>query len=147
LDGQKIGTLTGDDLEEALWAMSAVDRFVWVPAAEGGCYWPVERDEYYSDAIVGFSLTTRYAPGILNRKGSRPEPFEFDPQDILDILENVHAWWPDAKALLWSVLLMRKRQNDIPKTALHYWKDRLWWASLCYLPYPKSASLGSVCGP
>ena len=121
LDGQKIETLTGDELEEALWNMGAVDRFAWVPTAngehenkevqimfrregEGGCSWPVERDEDYSDAIVGFALTTRYAPGILTRKGSRPEPFEFDPQDILDILESVHAWWPDAKALLWSVL-------------------------------------------
>jgi hypothetical protein len=59
--------------------------------SEGGCDWPVPRDEAYTDAIVGFALTSRYRPAILDKghEHGRPEPFEFNPQDILDILEQV----------------------------------------------------------
>lgn len=73
--------------------------------AEGGAIFPVPKDEEYTDACVAFSLTQRYRGAVLDfahDKGGRPEPFEFDPQDILDILAQVHEWWPEAKALIWT---------------------------------------------
>ena len=120
---QKLGrhdldALDADELEEELWEEPSVKKELWVPEgsesvkqeitiyfqreSEGGSDWPVPRDEAYTDAIVGFALTSRYRPAILDKghEHGRPEPFEFNPQDILDILEQVHAWWPEAKALL-----------------------------------------------
>jgi hypothetical protein len=74
--------------------------------AEGGTEFP-SRDDYgeYTDAAVYFSLTSRYRGAVLDAKhehGGRPEPFEFDPQDILDILIQVRKWWPEAQALIWT---------------------------------------------
>jgi hypothetical protein len=70
---------------------------------EGGVRWPVDKNEDYTDALIGFPLTSRYVAGLLNTKESRPEPFVFDPLEVYDILTQVRAWWPQAQAMLWDV--------------------------------------------
>jgi len=78
---------------------------------EGGAEFPTlkmygDDDLSYTDACVFFSLTSRYRGAVLDAKherGGRPEPFEFDPQDIVDILAQVRVWWPEAKAMIWTI--------------------------------------------
>ena len=70
---------------------------------EGGMRFP--NNEVYSDALVGFQITSRYSPAVIDSwcgTGGRPEPFEFDPQDLVDILKQVREWWPDAKCIIWT---------------------------------------------
>jgi hypothetical protein len=54
--------------------------------SEGGCPFPVPKSEPYTDAIVGFDLTARYSPALLDEghKTGRPEPFCFDPLEVAD---------------------------------------------------------------
>lgn len=57
------------------------------------------------DAMVGFGLTSRYKGSILDKdcENGQTEPFEFDPSDITEILSQVRKWWPEAKAIIWTV--------------------------------------------
>jgi hypothetical protein len=71
---------------------------------EGGSKFP-PNDPSYTDAMIGFELTSRYAPAILDQgyEYGRPEPFVFDPLDIADILQQVRKWWPEAQAIIWDI--------------------------------------------
>lgn len=71
---------------------------------EGGCEFPVGIEEKYTDAIVGFELTSRYKGAILDAKepNGRPEPFVFDPNDCAAILKQVREWWPAARLMIWD---------------------------------------------
>ena len=119
---QKLGChtleyLNDEELEEELWNDPKFDRYAFHKGenieveirfrreCEGGCPWPVPRTDDYSDAIIGFALTSRYAPAILDKGHShgRSEPFEFEPHDICEILDKVREWWPEAKAIIWDV--------------------------------------------
>lgn len=72
--------------------------------AEGGCPFPMPKSEPYTDAIVGFYLTARYSPALLDEghKHGRPEPFCFDPLEVADLLKQVREWWPEAQAIIWD---------------------------------------------
>ena len=79
-------------------------EIVFSKEEEGGSRFPVRRSEEYTDAIVGFGLTSRYSPALLDQghKHGRPEPFCFKPQEIIDILAQVHEWWPEAEVMIWD---------------------------------------------
>jgi hypothetical protein len=115
-DNHELESFEGEDLEEELYettlkrtilhkGMSKEVEIFFRQECEGGQEWPVRRTEAYSDAIVGFALTSRYLPAILDEGHvhGRPEPFEFDAHEICGILESVHEWWPEAKAMIWGV--------------------------------------------
>jgi hypothetical protein len=54
---------------------------------------------------VGFHLTDRYKGSVLDADSphGRESLFVFDPQDLLDLLAQVHTWWPEAKVFLWDI--------------------------------------------
>jgi hypothetical protein len=67
---------------------------------------PIPTDEPYTDAAVAFHLTQRYRGEILDhehQEGGRPEPFDFDPEDLVSILKQVREWWPKAQVMIWTV--------------------------------------------
>lgn len=72
--------------------------------SEGGSQWPDQVIDYedYTDALVGFEITSRYAEGILNHNGSRPEPFRLDLEGIIDIRDQVRKFWPEAQIYVWN---------------------------------------------
>jgi hypothetical protein len=106
------------EIQEAIWDMETkLERTIvhkgvtyevqieFRHEGEGGALFPVPKDEEYTDACVYFSLTQRYRGAVLDfahEKGGRPEPFEFDPQDIAHVLAQVNEWWPEAKAMIWT---------------------------------------------
>lgn len=53
-------------------------------------------------AYVGFALTSRYSPAILDRayEHGRVDPFELDLEEIQIILAQARTWWPDCKVLM-----------------------------------------------
>ena len=70
---------------------------------EGGARFPATSG--CSDAAVALNLTSRYRGAILDAaytRGGRPEPFVFDPNDILELLRQVREFWPEAQALIWD---------------------------------------------
>ena len=63
-------------------------------------------EEMYTDAMVGFNLTERYRGAILDAEytnGGRPEPFMFDPAELVVILDQVRLWWPEAQVAIWTL--------------------------------------------
>lgn len=66
---------------------------------------PVPRDEDYSSALVGISLTSRYAPTLLDRghEHGRPDPFELDLGALASLLEQVRTFWPEAEVLMMDI--------------------------------------------
>jgi hypothetical protein len=117
--GDVISGLTDEELE---FDFGGIQKFVmWndklhhvnvevMIEREGGTDFPVVDDtadttSAYTDAIVGFGITSRYRPAILDRmhpKG-RPEPFCFDPLELNEILVQVRQWWPEAQTMIWDV--------------------------------------------
>ncbi|GEM_PF-7068937 len=71
---------------------------------EGDTPFPVPDAESYTDAIVGFPLTSRYSPAILDQgyEHGRPEPFVIDLDAARAILDEVHAFWPEAQCMMWD---------------------------------------------
>lgn len=66
----------------------------------------VYQDDEYTNALVGFSLTNRYKGSILDKDWTeygRPEPFEFDVDDLKGIMDRVKGWWADARVLILTV--------------------------------------------
>lgn len=73
---------------------------------EGGSEFPAPAGDAYTDAMIGFELTSRYAPAILDidhARGGRPEPFEIDVEACASILAEVRAWWPTAGLYIWEI--------------------------------------------
>lgn len=71
---------------------------------EGGTELPVSPTDAYTDAIVGFALTSRYRPAILDQgnESGRPEPFVIDLDAARAILEEIRAFWPEAQLMVWD---------------------------------------------
>lgn len=65
---------------------------------------PVGHNEKNTDAAVFFFLTSKYGGAVLDRgaEHSVPEPLPIDPLDLVGILDQVRAWWPEAQLLLWT---------------------------------------------
>jgi len=116
---KKFGHVLSEDdleLEETQWDLPTIPfSFNWdgeqwnVHASfrrepEGGCPFPVDKLEDYSDAAIVFDLTSRYKGAILDGQyeHGRPEPFEFEVEDVLHILNQVRKKWPEAKAIIWD---------------------------------------------
>lgn len=59
-----------------------------------------QTDDTYS--YVGFALTSRYSPAILDRAYAhgRVDPFVIDIEEIRIIMNQVRLWWPEAKLLM-----------------------------------------------
>lgn len=72
--------------------------------SEGGTCFPVNKSNPYTDAIVGFELTSRYDPSILDRdyKHGRPEPFVINLNEANVLLQQVRKFWPEAQLIMWD---------------------------------------------
>lgn len=81
-----------------------VETISFQQETEEGVRWPLDPDEQYTDAIVGFALTSRYQPAILDYvyEHGRPEPFEVDVVGMTEILKSVQTIWPEARVLIWT---------------------------------------------
>jgi hypothetical protein len=72
---------------------------------ESGCPFPPQ-DKYEQQspfALVGFPITMRYKGEILDREfveGGRPDPFVINLDEVHQLLEAVHKFWPQAQLLL-----------------------------------------------
>ena len=78
--------------------------------SEGGVEFPVPGNDEnpkpdYTDALVGFYVTSRYSGAVLDKDTShgRHEPFVFDPTELAELLSQVREWWPEAQAMIWTV--------------------------------------------
>ena len=77
----------------------------YMEETEGGGPFGGRPENDYTDAIVGFNLTSRYEGAILDHatENGRPEPFYIDVEGLSDILRQVREWWPEAQAMVWNV--------------------------------------------
>lgn len=73
--------------------------------SEGGSTFPNSQVDTYTDAMVGFALTTRYAPTLLDKEfaNGRPEPFELNLNEMQDLLSQVRKAWPTASIYMWDI--------------------------------------------
>lgn len=73
------------------------------------------QDSETCERAVAFNLTGRYEGKVLDidckypegeyrggEPSGRPDPFVFDPKDLVEVLEQVRAWWPGASVFIWD---------------------------------------------
>lgn len=73
--------------------------------AEGGSDWPAPSNESYTDAVIGFQITSHFAPTLLDagHPHGRSEPFIIDVDACQRFLAQVRKHWPQAQLLMWDM--------------------------------------------